>query len=290
MLLIVSLAVPVAAIPPPDTSWNPPSETPSVKSGEPSGTPSITIPTQNVYYEYGGEEWEKVYSVVSGNIGFWVQYGPAWGLKSAVYLGNTVRTAIYNDQYQYLYWVEIYPDGKWRYWGLGYHNSGWIMRYRFLGDAPGWHKIFIYGSKSGYSNPIWVYVWSNSPSPGPQPQPTPTPQPSSLSLNAWMTKTTYYVGESIDMYYSVNMPANVKITTYTPYGSQIISKYVGSGTHYQHIGTAGSITGWRQVKVEAWANGQHRVVWLNYNVQYPYQYEEPNPPPIPEEQPPIPPW
>ncbi|MCD6492281.1 MAG: hypothetical protein J7K36_00515 [Archaeoglobaceae archaeon] len=141
MLLIVSLAVPVAAIPPPDTSWNPPSETPSVKSGEPSGTPSITIPTQNVYYEYGGENWKEVYGAVSGNIAFWVQYGPAWGLKSAVYLGNTVRTAIYNDQYQYLYWVEIYPDGKWRYWGLGYHNSGWIMRYRFLGDAPGWHKI-----------------------------------------------------------------------------------------------------------------------------------------------------
>ena len=99
MLLIASLAVPVAAIPPPDTSWNPPSETPSVKPGEPSGKPP---------------EFQAI-AGVADNIAFWVQYGHAWDTKSAVYLGNTVRTAINNDQYQYLYWVEIYPDGKWRY-------------------------------------------------------------------------------------------------------------------------------------------------------------------------------
>lgn len=98
------------------------------------------------YYGYGGiQQW--IYYA-----GRW-SYGPA-----ALWFGQRTNTIIKTDQYQRIWSYERYPTGyqDWQYWGYwspGYHHA-W-----FGADARGWHQIAIWGSRSGWSNPIWVYVW-----------------------------------------------------------------------------------------------------------------------------------
>jgi hypothetical protein len=36
--------------------------------------------------------------------------------------------------------------------------SGYYNRI-FLGDATGWHQVAVWGSQSGWSNVLWIYVW-----------------------------------------------------------------------------------------------------------------------------------
>lgn len=98
------------------------------------------------YYGYGGlQQW--IYYC-----GSW-SYGPA-----ALQFGQRTNTIIKSDQYQRIWSYERYPNGyqQWQYWGYwypGYHHA-W-----FGADASGWHQIAVWGSRSGWSNPIWVYVW-----------------------------------------------------------------------------------------------------------------------------------
>jgi len=98
------------------------------------------------YYSYGGlQQW--IYYC-----GRW-SYGPA-----ALWLGQQTNTIIRNDQYQRIWSYERYPNGyeDWQYWGYwypGYHHA-W-----FGADARGWHQIAVWGSRTGWSNSIWVYVW-----------------------------------------------------------------------------------------------------------------------------------
>jgi hypothetical protein len=98
------------------------------------------------YYGYGGIQQWIYYS------GIWT-YGPA-----ALWFGQRTNTIIRTDQYQRIWSYERYPNGyeDWQYWGYwspGYHHA-W-----FGADARGWHQIAVWGSRSGWSNPIWVYVW-----------------------------------------------------------------------------------------------------------------------------------
>jgi hypothetical protein len=89
----------------------------------------------------------------------WVRYNGAWSTgPAAVYYNGRTNMLTDNDQYQRIWSWEEYPDGsaRWRDWGYrmpGYF-SGW-----FIGDVRGWHYLAMWGSNSGWSNVVPIYVW-----------------------------------------------------------------------------------------------------------------------------------
>jgi len=105
---------------------------------------------------YGGTQAYRRYY---GGLQQWIYYCGRWTYgPAALYYGQRTNTIIRNDQYQMIWSYERYPNGyeAWQYWGYwypGYHHA-W-----FGADAKGWHQIAVWGGRSGWSNPIWVYVW-----------------------------------------------------------------------------------------------------------------------------------
>ena len=97
-------------------------------------------------YGYGGLQHLIYYC------GRWT-YGPA-----ALVYGQQTNTITQNYQYQYVWYYDRYPDGheQWEYGGYWYPGPRFGY---FRADQRGWHQIAIWGSRSGWSNPIWVYVW-----------------------------------------------------------------------------------------------------------------------------------
>jgi len=89
----------------------------------------------------------------------WALYNGYWTKEpAAVYYYGKMNLLVYNDQNQYVWTYEKYPNGyeDWRSWGYlypGYYNR------IFVGDSPGWHEIAIWGDKSGYSNVLYIYVY-----------------------------------------------------------------------------------------------------------------------------------
>jgi hypothetical protein len=89
----------------------------------------------------------------------WALYNGQWTKdSSAVNYYGRMNILVNNDQGQYIWSYEQYPNGyvdwhNWGYWWPGYYNR------IFLGDAPGWHQIAVWGSQSGWSNVLWIYVW-----------------------------------------------------------------------------------------------------------------------------------
>jgi hypothetical protein len=98
------------------------------------------------YYGYGGLKHLIYYC------GGWT-YGPA-----ALWYGQQTNTITQNYQYQHVWYYDRYPDGheQWNYGGYWYPGPHFGY---FRADQRGWHQIAIWGSRSGWSNPIWVYVW-----------------------------------------------------------------------------------------------------------------------------------
>lgn len=98
------------------------------------------------YYGYGGLQHLIYYC------GRWT-YGPA-----ALWYGQQTNTITQNYQYQHVWYYDRYPDGheQWEYGGYWYPGPRFGY---FRADQRGWHQIAIWGSRSGWSNPIWVYVW-----------------------------------------------------------------------------------------------------------------------------------
>lgn len=89
----------------------------------------------------------------------WAYYNGQWTKDpSAVYYNGRMNILVNNDQGQYIWSYELYPNGyvdwhNWGYWWPGYYNR------IFIGDASGWHQIAVWGSQSGWSNVLWIYVW-----------------------------------------------------------------------------------------------------------------------------------
>jgi hypothetical protein len=100
----------------------------------------------------------KAYLVLTG-LQQWAYYNGQWTTyPSAVGYYGRMNIIVNNDQNQYLWSWERYPNGyvDWNSWGYlypGYYNR------IFLGDASGWHQIAVWGSQSGWSNVLWIYVW-----------------------------------------------------------------------------------------------------------------------------------
>ena len=97
------------------------------------------------------------HAMVSG-LQLWVWYNGAWTIgPAAVHYWRSTSTATYNDRSQYIWSWELYPNGRqvWKQWG--YRMAGYIHG-RFTGDMRGWHQLAMWGSRSGWSNSVWIYV------------------------------------------------------------------------------------------------------------------------------------
>jgi hypothetical protein len=99
------------------------------------------------------------YASYMGGLQQWALYNGQWtnGPSAVNYYGR-MNVVVDNDQGQYIWSYEWYPNSaeqwkSWGYWWPGYHNT-W-----FLGDMRGWHAIAVWGSSSGWSNVLWIYVW-----------------------------------------------------------------------------------------------------------------------------------
>lgn len=99
------------------------------------------------------------YMAVAG-MQLYARYNGRWTTDPAsVYYWRSTSTLTDNDQYQKIWSWEMYPNAPqpvWRNWG--YRMEGYIHG-KFIGDARGWHQLAMWGSKSGWSNVIWIYVW-----------------------------------------------------------------------------------------------------------------------------------
>lgn len=137
----------------------------------PIGSPPSSAPTDSTTgalgYAQGQELTQRdiqatggelmAYAMISG-LQLWVWYNGAWTIgPAAVHYWRSTSTATYNDQSQYIWSWELYPNGKpvWKQWG--YRMAGYIHG-RFTGDKHGWHQLAMWGSRSGWSNSVWIYV------------------------------------------------------------------------------------------------------------------------------------
>lgn len=100
----------------------------------------------------------KAYLLISG-LEMWAYYNGQWTKDpTAVYFNGRMNLVVNNDQGQYLWSYDRYPSGyeDWHYWG--YLNPGYY-NILFAGDMSGWHQIATWGSQSGWSNVLWIYVY-----------------------------------------------------------------------------------------------------------------------------------
>jgi len=89
----------------------------------------------------------------------WTRYNGVWTKDPAsVFFWRSTSILSNNDQAQTVWSWERYPNGQqsWRNWG--YRMPGYFYG-RFFGDARGWHQLAMWGSRSGWSNVVWIYVW-----------------------------------------------------------------------------------------------------------------------------------
>ncbi|KQC16048.1 MAG: hypothetical protein APR56_00540 [Methanosaeta sp. SDB] len=114
--------------------------------------------TQDRYGRYYGGT-KAYYGGYYGGLQHWIYYCGRWTYgPAAMWLGQQTNTIIRNNQYQYVWYYDKYPSGyqQWKY--EGYRYPGYFGT-NFLADQRGWHQIAVWGSRSGWSNPIWIYVW-----------------------------------------------------------------------------------------------------------------------------------
>lgn len=98
------------------------------------------------------------YIIVTG-LEEWAYYNGQWTKDpSAVYYYGRMNLVVNNDQGQYLWSYDRYPNGyqDWHYWGYLYPGYYPLL---FVGDMSGWHQIATWGSQSGWSNVLWIYVY-----------------------------------------------------------------------------------------------------------------------------------
>ena len=89
----------------------------------------------------------------------WVRYNGRWTTGPAsVSFWRSTSILSYNDQSQRIWSWEGYPRGRQVWRDLGYRMPGYFHG-RFTGDERGWHRLAMWGSRSGWSNVLWIYVW-----------------------------------------------------------------------------------------------------------------------------------
>jgi hypothetical protein len=157
----------------------PPVNTPSLNTGK-----AITnlangqiLQTQDVVAAFGSEPQDSVstesdqaisiypsgsravypaYIPPTNKIQFFAFYKNKWTMKnSALSMGHLMNLIVVNNRKQHLW---AYDSNTWTKWqDLGKCNKG-LVSLQFLADTSGWHHCIIWGSKSGWSNSLWIWV------------------------------------------------------------------------------------------------------------------------------------
>jgi hypothetical protein len=121
---------------------------------QPESTPSASPGSPISYLSDGLSLSEHEVSSLPGGSSLLAPGGPGSPVASG---GPEVFRSYYGGTEAFRSY-ERYPNGYeagqyWGYWYPGYRHA-W-----FGADYKGWHQIAVWGSRSGWSNPIWVYVW-----------------------------------------------------------------------------------------------------------------------------------
>jgi hypothetical protein len=88
-----------------------------------------------------------------------ILYNGAWSMDaSAFLLGQRTYLLVNNDQTQWLWSYERYPDGRGEWISIGYMYPGYFSGW-YEAVEPGWHQLAVYGETTGWSNLLWIYVW-----------------------------------------------------------------------------------------------------------------------------------
>lgn len=90
-------------------------------------------------------------------IRIWALYNGIWTMgPSAVLQFQGMNMLVKNNQWQSLWGYDSNSLPQWTFWG--YMGPGFIPS-TFYADTKGWHKCAIWGSVSGFSNTLWIFVW-----------------------------------------------------------------------------------------------------------------------------------
>jgi hypothetical protein len=147
----------------PGTPRSIPSEAPTSKSKPyDCGLKMIAEPSTSHAISGGYSTFYQNVAVVLPSRGLHIWIRSPWGgwvdnAPVSMRYGTWVQCLTRNDQTQTIWAFERYPGGwpVWQNWGFkwpGYSN------WWFGADARGWHTLAMWGSRTGWSNVIYVYV------------------------------------------------------------------------------------------------------------------------------------
>jgi hypothetical protein len=184
LAFVVILSASALAVEAPSSPFEPEEEAlpESLISGPPSGEPTDTMPAAGPQPSYtppasSGEaetdltEGEILTYSRASSIGgssalatmpglqALILYNGAWSMDASAFrLGQRTNLLVNNDQPQWLWSYERYPDGRGEWISIGYVYEGYINGW-YEAVEPGWHQLAVYGEMTGWSNVLWIYVW-----------------------------------------------------------------------------------------------------------------------------------
>jgi len=87
----------------------------------------------------------------------WALYNGMWTMgPSGVSQFQQMNLIVKNNQWQNLWGYDSNSFPQWTFWG--YMGPGFIPS-TFYADTKGWHMCAIWGSVSGFSNTLPIFVW-----------------------------------------------------------------------------------------------------------------------------------
>jgi hypothetical protein len=135
-----------------------PSYTPSASSGE-AGT-SLSQGETLTYSRASSIGGSSALATMLGMPGLqaFILYNGAWSMDASGFLlGQRTNLLVNNDQPQWLWSYERYPDGRGEWISIGYMYPGYFSGW-YEAVEPGWHQLAVYGEMTGWSNVLWIYV------------------------------------------------------------------------------------------------------------------------------------
>jgi hypothetical protein len=148
---------------PNNTRPNPPDNPPTFSAV----TEPISPPSSGESYAYLTDsqmpslaDLNRIGKGISSGTGLqcYILYNNKWSQDPTTYWSQeTTNTIYYINKAQYIYLCEKSPDGGVDATYLGYMESG-IHPGLFEANTKGWHQLMIWGSESGWSNNLLIYV------------------------------------------------------------------------------------------------------------------------------------
>jgi hypothetical protein len=108
----------------------------------------------NPYYSYSSR---FLSSPKFSGIKMWALYNRIWTMEpSAAMQFQEMNLLVKNNRLQNLWGYDSNSLPQWTFWG--YMGPGFIPS-AFYADTKGWHMCSIWGSVSGFSNTLPIFVW-----------------------------------------------------------------------------------------------------------------------------------